>query len=181
MMLFIHEMGHILIAKYFRLNVSDITVFPFGFFATIYHLETISSIKLIIIMLGGLLMHVFFYYALIFVLSFDLISLSYYDYLQRINSSILLFNLLPIYPLDGSRCLFAILRLFLSYNKSKLVIYYISWCIIPILFIYANLSLRIMFVFLFYLGLKNYNEFDLEMVEVLYYKEKYFNVKKNHV
>ena len=51
MMLFIHEMGHILIAKYFKLNVSDITVFPFGFFATIYHLETISSIKLIIIMI----------------------------------------------------------------------------------------------------------------------------------
>lgn len=176
MMLFIHEMGHVLIAKYFKLNISDITIFPFGFYASIYHLETTSSFKLIIIMLGGLLMHLLFYYFLLFVLSLDLISSSYYDYLQRINCSILLFNLLPIYPLDGSRCLFAFFKLFLSYNKSKLFIYYISWCLIPILFMYANLSLRIMLVFLFYLSLKNYNEFYLEMVEIRYYKEKYFNV-----
>ena len=60
-MLFIHEMGHVLIAKYYKYEVSDITIFPFGFYASILHLDYANIFELLMIMFAGLSMHGLFY------------------------------------------------------------------------------------------------------------------------
>ena len=180
-MLFIHEMGHIMIAKYYKYEVSEITIFPFGFYARISHLDYASKYELFMIMVGGLIMHLFFSVLFIFIYYLDIISISYYEYLQNINLSIFMFNMIPIYPLDGSRCLFSILRIFFSYDISKIIIYFLSFIIALFLFYYANISLRIVLIILCYLNIKDIINYDYQRVEYLYYKEKDFNVKKNNV
>ncbi len=170
-----------MIAKYYKYEVSEVTIFPFGFYARISNLDYASKYELLMIMLGGLSMHLLFYYFFIFIYYLDLISISYYQYLQNINLSILMFNMIPIYPLDGSRCLFSILRIFFNYKISKIIIYLLSFVIIFFLFCYANISLRIVLILLCTLNIKDILNFDYQRVEYLYYKEKDFNVKKNNV
>lgn len=181
LMLFIHEMGHIIVAKYYKYEVSEITIFPFGFYSRISNLDYASSFELFMMMLGGLMMHFFFYIFLIFLYKFDNISISYYEYLQNINLSILMFNIIPIYPLDGGRCMFSIVRMFFNYKISKMIIYFISFIIIIYLFVYANISFRIVLILLFIINIKDILNLDYQRVEYLYYKEKDFNVKKNNV
>ena len=172
-MLFIHEMGHVLIAKYFKYEVSDITIFPFGFYASILHLDYANIFELLMIMFAGLSMHGLFYIGFIFLYHVDMISISFYEYLQNINISILLFNLIPIYPLDGSRCLFSILKLFFSYEISKIIIYLISIIIGFILFVYSNISLRIVLILLFYMMIKDGLSLELQRVEYLYFRKRF--------
>lgn len=125
-MLSIHEMAHVLCAIYFHYEVSTIKILPFGLGAVIEHIDHGSSIEEILILAAGLSTHLF--YPFIFELMYDLgfISKLYCTYLIHINMSILFFNLLPIYPLDGGRLLDAFFHLFFTYRHARLMTSFFS-------------------------------------------------------
>ena len=81
------------------------------------------------------------------------------------NTFILLFNLLPIYPLDGSKIFNIIINKITSFKKSYFVTFYTS-IITIILFIYViifknyNLSLIIIVLFLIKELIKGYINFN---------------------
>ena len=81
------------------------------------------------------------------------------------------FNLLPIYPLDGGRLLHCFICYFTSYNLSFKIIYFLSYfllLIILLIFIYnPSLNLLIVFVLLLIKLIK-------EQKLTNYYKEKFF-------
>lgn len=118
-MLLIHEGGHILTAKYLGYHVSQLTIYPFGCGAEIEHIDHGSTTDEMLILLGGIGMHLF--YPLCFTLfqHWGLISHAYQNYLTQLNASIMLFNLLPIYPLDGGRLLDCLLQAFLPYRLGR--------------------------------------------------------------
>src|SRR5699024_6090281 len=76
------------------------------------------------------------------------------------NWLLLLFNLLPIYPLDGGKLLFYILSLFLPYKKAHQYTYRFSLlsCILLVLFLFFNsftLIAVLLLLFLYYLYFSN--------------------------
>ena len=106
----LHELGHSVIALRYKIPVRSITLFLFGGVAEI-GAEPPSAIAEFFIAIAGplvsLALAVFFYAAQPLVAGMEpLLGLA--KYLAYINMALVLFNLIPGYPLDGGRVLRAI-------------------------------------------------------------------------
>ena len=93
------------------------------------------------------------------------------ELIKTYNYGILLFNLLPIYPLDGGKLLNLFLNIFIPYKKSMYIVIYISYSMILVLLLINSIKLNIIIMVLYLLILivkehKNielkYNKFLLE-------------------
>ena len=118
-MLTIHEMAHMLCAILFHYPIERINIYPFGLAATITHIGHGSLVKEILIISAGPLMHVLFPSLFQFCVAKGILSPSFASYLHTINASILLFNLLPIYPLDGGRLVQTFFHCFLRFRTAE--------------------------------------------------------------
>jgi Zn-dependent protease/CBS domain-containing protein len=114
MMLFVsvllHELGHSVIALWYKVPVRSITLFLFGGIAQIEG-EPPNAVAELFIAIGGplvsLALAVFFYAVQSAVSGMEpLLGLT--KYLAYINIALVLFNLIPGYPLDGGRVFRAI-------------------------------------------------------------------------
>jgi Zn-dependent protease len=106
----LHELGHSAIALRYKIGVRSITLFLFGGIAQIEG-EPPSAVAELLIAIGGplvsLALAIFFYAAHSAVAGVEpLLGLT--KYLAYINMALVLFNLIPGYPLDGGRVLRAI-------------------------------------------------------------------------
>ena len=125
-----HEFGHIMMALLLGYKVLSVEIFPFGGLTKIDKLLNTKIYKDLLIATAGILFQLFIYlFCQIRGLTGDLIS--------NYNLSIMLFNLFPIIPLDGSKIVFELLNYHLSYQKS-LVIY----SVISIIFIVIYFALN---------------------------------------
>lgn len=170
----IHELGHILVCLYFKFKIINVTIYPFG---GITHIEkdlNTPVYKDILLALGGIFMQL--------ILMFINNSL-----FIKYNLSIMLFNMLPIIPLDGSYLLKAILNKFYSFKRAYFI--YIVISIISI-FIYIGYNYKYsinnyliisIFIYRIYRVIKDYkyiyNRFLLERY-LKKYKFKYISTRK---
>lgn len=132
---FIHELGHIIMAKILKLHVEKIEMLPFGFQATINGTNYRKSNVELAVAIAGPLMFFVNKILLNFLLKIDFLS-----YVAKVNASeanmlILIFNLLPIYPLDGSVILKCIFDKFFPRKKSCYFITFISFNIFLLLIV----------------------------------------------
>lgn len=136
LIIFVHECGHLLASLYFDWNIEEVLLLPFGG-VTIFNEDINRPLKeeFIILIMGPLLQMVF---------SFFLNDMSY-------SLSILFFNLLPIYPLDGSKFLNIILNKFLSFKKSHLVTVYVSFLTLLIFVVKVRFNLIFLLILSFVL------------------------------
>ena len=119
-----HELGHIFIIKLLGYKISMIEIFPFGGICKINKKLNDSIIKDILIALFGIIFQIIL---LLFIKD---------EVFTKINITILLFNLLPIIPLDGSKILIELLSIIFPYKK--------------VLNIYPIISLVFIFIYVFY-------------------------------
>lgn len=97
---------------------------------------------------------------------------------------ILSFNLLPIYPLDGSKFLNLILNCFLSFKKSHILTIYISYTVIIlcIIYFYNNLNFVFLIIILLSACIKEHKNhiliFNKFLLERYLYPSSY---KKNNI
>lgn len=174
--IFIHEIGHIIVSLIFKWKIKKIIILPFGGLIKYNIKLNVSNTEELLVSISGIIFQYFFY-----LLLKSKIDYQYYSY---INYFIIIFNLLPIYPLDGSKILFSILNILTSYYKSIVILCYIS-----IVFIFIGLYFSLIFnklfiiVFIFLLietyklfySIDNlYNKFLLERY---LYKLKFKNTK----
>ena len=141
---FLHELGHIIVAKLFEMKVEKFEILPCGFSSSFFLCDsselskTFFMQKLIIAMAGP-------------IVSFLLVlSAQYIDYMnftivtkQEIvysNILILIFNLLPLYPLDGGRILKNILRINLNEQDAENIINKVSSSTIIILTLVSSIA-----------------------------------------
>jgi len=128
----IHELAHIAVGKILKLEIDYIELMPFGvsvkfrnnFYS--YYLEgyeykkEISCIKNILVAIAGPLLNIIIAFII------GICNISIYDFstenLVYINILISIFNLLPIYPLDGGRILEAILNLYINPIRTREII-----------------------------------------------------------
>lgn len=169
--IFFHEIGHILVSQYYKWNIKKIVILPFGGI-TIFKEHINKRIKEeFLIAIAGPIFQTF-----LFVIKNPLFF--------KINLFLLIFNLLPIFPLDGSKILNLLFNKMISFKYSHIFSIYISFLVLLLVFVKNsfNLVLLIIFLFLFIKTLKErinhkyiFNKF---MFERYLYK---FNFKKSSI
>lgn len=119
----LHEITHILFARYYDCKFNNIEIHVFGTKADIVNFDELQDYKKIIIYLSGPLFNL--------LMAIILISLNSTQYLVEqsisINLGLAIFNLLPAYPLDGSRIYEILLSKNLLYKKAQRILSFISY------------------------------------------------------
>ncbi len=151
LLIIVHEIGHFITALLFNIEVDKIYIYPFGGVSKFNMPLNESIVKEFIILIMGPLFQMIFYLIIININYFD----RYISLIGTYNYTILFFNLLPIYPLDGGKLLNILLSTKLSYRNSfniSIYISYITLLVIGIFLICNDLSLNIIVIisFLFY-------------------------------
>lgn len=141
----IHELGHILVSLCFKWNIEKIIILPFGGLTKYNEFINRSLIEEFLISISGILFQLVF-----FILIKKYVD---YKYFIFINYFIIIFNLIPIYPLDGSKILNVFFNILFNYKLSILLTVIISYILIIILaYLFFNknklISLVLMFLFL---------------------------------
>ena len=177
LLIFLHELGHILVASIFKIKINRIVLTVMGLFMDA-ETNDLSFIKGIIFYLSGLIVNLI----LLFFLK---------EEFKKINLFILIINLIPIYPTDGYNILNSIISYFVPYKISKYISNYLSLILSCIIFCYfinkMDFLLFVMLLYLVYLSIisiRNIN-FDYERFLLNRYlnnfdfKTKRINYKNN--
>ncbi|MFA4981250.1 MAG: site-2 protease family protein [Candidatus Omnitrophota bacterium] len=125
----VHELCHSLVAKYFGINVSEITLLPIGGVASMAKIPEKPIQELLISLAGpasNIAILVIFFFPMKYLLGDEILfhSLSAgtwklaIAYLYWINLALAGFNLLPAFPMDGGRVLRALLATRMGYRKA---------------------------------------------------------------
>jgi len=126
-----HELSHSLVARYYGINVVDITLLPIGGVARMAS-PAQRPVEEIMIAAAGPLASFFLAFCLWFVADLLDITVSVSDLSVRssilaqliaVNVVLALFNLIPAFPMDGGRVLRGILGLYLSpYTATRIAV-----------------------------------------------------------
>src|SRR6266704_3390189 len=117
----LHEFGHAFAAKAFGINTPDITLLPIGGVARLERMPE-EPIQELIIAAAGPAVNLIIAFCL-FITGGSFVypptaATSLNDVLLTINVALVLFNLLPAFPMDGGRVLRALLATRLSYARA---------------------------------------------------------------
>lgn len=134
-LIIIHELGHFLMAKILNVEVKKIYLYPLGGISKFFLPLNSSFLKEFLILIAGPISQEIAKILLLFLLPKEKEIILMYHY------GILLFNLLPVYPLDGGKLIHLIFSVFLPYRKSFQISIFISYIIIAI---YLFLNIRIL-------------------------------------
>ena len=150
LLIFIHEIGHTIGALYYKWDIKKIIILPFGGI-TIFNEYINKSLKeeFVILVLGPLFQILFYFILCFFNIESTLITNYHY--------SLLLFNLLPIIPLDGSKLLNIILNKITNFKLSHLFTIYIS--ILTIIFLLIKNKNMVLYIIIFFILLKVIKEY----------------------
>lgn len=109
-----HELGHAITARFLRVRVDEIELFPFGGVARMEDISKFGGYTEAFIAIVGPLVSFFLF---IFVACFLGIS-SHALLLKKYNFALFAFNIIPALPLDGGRIIRNVLLFYLSYKQS---------------------------------------------------------------
>ncbi|MGL4523486.1 MAG: site-2 protease family protein [Bacilli bacterium] len=122
----LHECGHFLMIKYFKWNVRSVELLPFGGVVETESIGTKRGIEELLVVCAGPFVHVIIGFLLYFVHPMHVLSEEVYEYLWQQNLVLLLFNLLPIWPLDGSKLLFHFISHKIPFATAYKVVFIVS-------------------------------------------------------
>lgn len=135
-LIIIHELGHYTIAKILKFNVDKIIIYPYGGMTKINDLINKNINQELIISISGIIFQIILYLFIIYLNKLNIIRDYTLNIYTKYNKSLILFNILPIHPLDGSKILNLILSKIFNYNLSNKLTIYIS--IITIIIFLSN-------------------------------------------
>jgi len=170
--IFLHEVGHALVAKLAGVEVKSVVIWFLGGFTNLSYepekplprLAIYAAGPFVTILLGVSFFATYFY--------LRLISSGYAQiclYLVTLNVILLIFNILPVYPLDGGRMLQALMELLFGKSSANLITMAIS---IPILIgliglgIYSHDYILLFFCIFILLAISTLNQRTLRWVNL---------------
>lgn len=134
LVIIIHELGHVIISLVYGWNIKRIDITVCGGFIT-YDEEIDKPFKEeFLIAISGFLFQLILCVLLSVLNKMGFFSDKLLFMIQKYNLSVFLFNVLPVYPLDGSKVLNVFFNMFLPYKKALKLTTIIS--IISIIFIF---------------------------------------------
>jgi stage IV sporulation protein FB len=122
----IHELGHVAAAWSYGWRIRSIELLPIGGVAKTDEWGTVPAKEEIIVALAGPFHHIWMVLFSLLAYHAGWWSESWTLYFIQGNLFIALFNLVPIYPLDGGRVLQALLSYVLPYRSCIIITYWIS-------------------------------------------------------
>ena len=137
-----HELGHVFWLKVFKVPILEVKIYPFGGITRTNKMLNYSLNKELVIALGGIFNQVILY--LVFGIFYKLWFINTYTYkmFYNVNTTLIIFNLIPMIPLDGGIIFHTLLNKFMGYVYSNGV--YILVSIISfILFLVVNIKGKI--------------------------------------
>ena len=144
LIIIVHELGHIIVSLIFKWNIEKVIILPFGGLTKFNEIINRPLKEEFFIAISGIVFQMIF-----FVLIKGKIS---YKYFNIINYFILLFNLMPIYPLDGSKILNVLFNKLFSFKNSLIITSIVSYIFIIIfLLLFINVNKLVLLVFSFLL------------------------------
>lgn len=178
-----HEIGHLFIIKILKYKVLRIDIYPLGGVTKIDKKINTSIKDELLISIFGIIFQIIL--ALVFILLYkiNLVSSNTFNLFITYNSTIMIFNMLPIIPLDGYIFLRSILEIIFPYKKSYYLSFIIS-IISIILFITYNelysLNNYLMISFLIYKIINSLKDFKYENMRFLL-ERHLFNLKYHKI
>ena len=159
----IHELGHLIAGICLGLKVKKINIMPFGLSINFEDYSNKYIVKKIIIAIAGPLVNL-----LIVILG---IYNNWDDEIIYSNILIGMFNMIPIYPLDGGRILKYILQLKFNVKDAEIATYKLSNTLIIILTLISsigillikNIGIVLILGYLWYLVIKENKRYRLKM------------------
>lgn len=134
----VHEAGHLLTALLLKWRVKKISIYPFGGYITFDEILNKPINEEFLIVISGVLMQTLYFIIIIFLYNNLYISDSLFIMFKHYHMSIFLFNLIPIYPLDGIKIVNLFLCKYFNYNLSHKISIIIS-TIFLVLFSYISI------------------------------------------
>jgi stage IV sporulation protein FB len=113
----VHELGHIVVARNFGWTIREVKLLPFGGVAEVEEAGGISAKEEAIVAIAGPLQNVWMGLLAWGLGAWGIWDTAWSDYVAQANLMIALFNLLPIHPLDGGKLLQALLSYAFNYYK----------------------------------------------------------------
>ena len=118
----VHELGHLFTGLYFKWNFDKIVIYPFGGCLKFDEKINRSLKEELFILLGGPITQIVLYFVISFFTNKGLMIYRNFLIFESYHYSLLLFNLLPIYPLDGGRILNILMNYLLPFKKGNKVV-----------------------------------------------------------
>lgn len=165
---FIHELGHMIAGILLKLKPKSLNIMPFGISITFeaYGYRKLIEIKKIVVAIAGPITNFLIAIVTIFLhIKIDLKQTIIYS-----NILIGIFNLIPIYPLDGGRILKGIIKLRLYKIKTDEIINKISNLMIIILtaissisiLYFKNISILFILIYLWLIVIKENKKYSMK-------------------
>ena len=179
-----HEFGHFICLIKYKWNIKKITIYPFGGITTLDEQIDKPLKEEFIITLFGPLMQEILFIIIIILYKFNLIDNYIFTLFKNYNFTILIFNLLPIHPLDGSKLLNVFINKIFNFRLSYFLNLIISIIFLSIFFIIFknDTSYYIIIIFLIYQILYYYKNryiiFNRFILEKRIRKNEYLDYKK---
>ena len=149
LIIIIHELGHLFMAKYYKWNFDKIVIYPFGGCTKFDEKINRPMKEELLILISGPSIQIILFLIIIVLSKYGILTYRNYLLFKNYHYTLLFFNLLPIYPLDGGRIMNIIMNYFLPFKKGNKIVILISIVfIISIMFLYRNLNFTLMGVLL---------------------------------
>lgn len=171
-----HELGHILMIRRFHYTISQVELYPFGGMTTIHKPINSSINKELFISISGVGMQLVLQGIILFFYHKGVLAYDTYHSFSFYNKTIFFFNLLPIYPLDGSRFLNALFEKVFAYEKALwwtnlcCFLFYVGFCIYNVVSSTRNYAICsfLLFEFLWILKQQKYLKQKFYLERLLY-------------
>ncbi|SFC54237.1 stage IV sporulation protein FB [Bacillus sp. OV322] len=118
MIVFIHELGHGIAAAHFDWRIKSIKLLPFGGVLETEEHGNKTLKEDLIVTLSGPIQHLWLAGASFLLYQASFLSYETYQQFFYMNLSLMVFNLLPVWPLDGGKLLFMGVSLYRSFLEA---------------------------------------------------------------
>jgi stage IV sporulation protein FB len=181
--IFIHEMGHAAAASFFSWRIKKISLLPFGGVAEMDEHGNRPLKEEMIVVISGPLQHVWMVALAYGLYSFYLIPEDLFQLFLNYNVMIFIFNLFPVWPLDGGKLLFLLLSLknpFPSAHRLTLLLSFLSLSMFSLIILLAAPSHINVWVVIGFLFFSLYHEWkQRRFIFMRFLLERYYGKKSS--